>query len=225
MTLPNDLKPVKRRGRAWRIVARIGKCLLITWGVLCFLFIAGYFILPYVIIASLVPPADGRRPPPVRPVPALKTAQSWCRGDLRRKLENSTIPIHNGDSVAYLMMPYEIVVEESFDFDPYFVFFGYIQWTNPDFSDSILLKDLVLPVWRSDFFVVNRFDQAEADHYRESWYDPKLYEIQCMNIGAQYPLPPDTEHKEMRAALPFSSYERLNLVEKLNPPSPVPDES
>ena len=225
MTLPNDLKPVKRRIRAWRIVARIGKCLLITWGVLCFLFIIGFYAVPMIILASLVPPADGRRPPPVRPVPALKTAQNWCRGDLRRKLENSTIPLHVGDAVEYLMMPYEIVVEESFDFDPYFVFFGYIQWNNPDFSDSILLKDLVLPVWRSDFFVVNRFDQAEADHYRESWYDPKLYEIQCMNIGAQYPLPPDTEHKEMRAALPFSSYERLNLVEKLNPPSPVPDES
>ena len=135
MTLPKDLKSVKRRGRAWRIVARIGKCLLITWVVLCFLFIAGYIILPYVIIASLVPPADGRRPPPVRPVPALKTAQNWCRGDLTRKLENSTIPLHVGDSVEYLMMPYEIVVEESFDFDPYFVFYGYIQWNNPDPED------------------------------------------------------------------------------------------
>ena len=217
MKLPKDLTPVKRRIRAWRIAARIGKCLLILWCILCFLFIAGYYGL-WVFVLSMHWPADGRRPPPVRPVPALKTARSWCAGDIRRKLENSTIPLHINDSVEYLMMPYEIVFEEAHDFNPYFVFSGHIQWRNPDFSDSLLLKDLVLPVWRSDFFVVNRFNQDEADHYRESWYAPKLYDIQCMNIGEQYPLPRNVEHKESRAVLdltgdrtvPLSAYERLN---------------
>jgi len=45
-----------------------------------------------------------------------------------------------------------------------------------------------------------------------------------MNIGEQYPLPAQAEHKEMQAALPYSSYERLNLADKLNQISPPPDE-
>lgn len=209
MKLPKDLTPVKRRIRAWRIVFRIGKCLLILWIVLCFLFIAGYYGLWFFVL-SMHWPADGRRPTPVRPVPALKTARSWCSGSLRRKLENSTIPLHIGDSVEYIMMPYEIVYDEVHDFNPYFVFSGHIQWRNPDFSDSILLKDYEFPVWRSDFFVVNRFNPAEADRYKEWWYDPQLYDIQCMNIGEQYPLPREVEHKATRAVLSLSAYERLN---------------
>lgn len=208
MTLPKDLKPVKRRIRICRIICRIAKYLFILWGVLCGLFIIGHIAL-LVFLASLHWPADGRMPPRVRPIPALKSARSWFVGDLRRKLENSTIPLQIGDSVEHIMMPYEIEFEEAYDFNPYYVFYGHVQWKNPDFSDSILLKDIEFPVWRSDFFVVNRFNPDEADHYKEWWYDPRLYDIQCMNIGEQYPLPSRGESQGADSRPAPIVYERL----------------
>ena len=42
MSLPRDLKSVKKRIRAYRIVERIVKIAFITFSVLCFLFLFGF---------------------------------------------------------------------------------------------------------------------------------------------------------------------------------------
>lgn len=128
--LPKNLKPVKKRIRACRIVARIAKYALITWTVLCFLCIVGYFCLWMLVLASF-PSHDGINPlPPAKP--SLRYARADCIRDVSFAIRTQRFEASQGDYTCfYSYSDIMVTIEQEYDYNPFYVFYGRIRMSNP----------------------------------------------------------------------------------------------
>jgi len=101
MTLPKDLKAVKKRIRAERIFIRILMCAVITLSVLGMLAIVGYFAAVVAVLSMM--PSQGRSPlPPVKP--KLKYARMDCLNDIRYFMSYERFEICKDGNTFFLQL-------------------------------------------------------------------------------------------------------------------------
>lgn len=186
--LPNDLKSVKKRIRAWRVFARIAKCALITWTVLCFLCIIGYFGLSLFVLTSF-PSQDGINPlPPARP--SLRYARAVCIRDVSSAMKTSIFEASREDYTCfYSYSDIRVTIEQEYDYNPVYVFYGRVQMSKPVVPPSFPFQDAAIPVRQTDFFFVNRFNPYQAEQYRGKG-SPEHYDWIHLMTGFDSPVPP-----------------------------------
>lgn len=194
--LPNDIKSVKKRLRAWHVFVRVIRCAIITTTILCFLCFIGFIVLSVLAVGSLPSHwGDGRNPLPPA-APQLKFARMDCIHDvreiIRRRVIFSERRGNNTYDYTYRYSDIEVAIVQEYDFCPYYAFYGRVRLTKPDLPPDHPLKDAVFPVRQTDFFLVNRFNPAEAKHYRGNYYFPEHYDLKHAKFGFD---PPQTESK------------------------------
>ena len=91
--LPNDLKNVKNRIRAWRLFSRIARTVFMTATIFCVLCVIGSIVLFMLAVSALPDHWHGRKPLPSA-VPGLRNARTDCIRDVsslmrRRRFGNS----------------------------------------------------------------------------------------------------------------------------------------
>ena len=200
--LPNDLKTVKKRIRAWRTFARIVRTAFITLAVSCFLIGIGYAV-QFVGAVSALPDrwGDGGGPPLPPSMPCLKNAQTDCIHDIGLRMCGKSFSVHrSGDSTKYIQYIYQdcdVTILQEYDYNPYYVFYGLVQLSNPCIfgttdQESNVQNDPDIPSsWETDFFLVNRFNPSEAMHLRgrDNMYFPEHYDRLHLNFGFYHPQP------------------------------------
>ena len=197
--LPKDLKSVKKRIRAWRIVARIVMTAIITLTVSCFLIVVFLFV----ALVSVLPSrwGDGGRPPLPPATPCLKNARLDCINDIATRMINKSFSVRRpGDPlhpVSYHYQDCEVTILQEYDYNPYYVFCGRVRLSDVYIfgttAQEFAPRDNtgIPPSWETDFFLVNRFNPSEANHYRgrDNMYFPEHYDRLHMNFGYEHPLP------------------------------------
>ena len=203
--LPDNLNTVKKRLRAWYVFVRVLRCAIITTTILCFLCFIGFIVLFVLAVGSLPSHwGDGRNPlPPAKP--KLEFARMDCIHDVRKIIRRRGFSKRLGDTeydYSYRYSDIEVTIVQEYDFCPYYAFFGRVRLAKPDLPPDHPLTDAVFPVRQTDFFLVNRFNPAEAKHYRGNYYFPEHYDLKHAKFGFD---PPQTEQKVKPSASALSS--------------------
>ena len=198
---PKDLKSVKKRIRARRIFVRIARTAFITLIVSCILIVIGYAIL-FVGAVFALPDrwGDGGGPPLPPATPCLKNARTDCIHDIAFRMYGKSFSVHRpGDSTKYIQYIYpdcDITILQEYDYNPYYVFYGRVQLSNPYIIGTTDQENTSIPAsipssWETDFFLVNRFNPSEALHLRgrDNMCFPEHYDRLHVNFGYEHPLP------------------------------------
>ena len=200
MTLPNDLKSVKKRIRACRAFLRVVRTAFITLAISCVLIVFGYAVL-FVCAVSALPDrwGDGGGPPLPPATPSLRNARTDCIRDVAFRIFNKSFSVHRPGEplrpVSYLYQDCDVTILQEYDYSPYYVFYGRVQLSNPCIStvqEITVQNDPDIPSsWETDFFLVNRFNPSEALHLRgkDNMYFPEHYDRLHVNYGYEHPLP------------------------------------
>ena len=184
---PKDLKTVKQRIRVWRIFERIVKCAIITFTVLCFLFIFGYFASWCYVVAAFGNMRGGRNPlPPAKP--KLRYARLNCVNDIKQMMRYERFevchrePPPRGDTTYfYSYHDIKVTILQEYDYKPYYVFYGRVQLSKPDDLPSPV-KDIIPLERETDFFLVNAFNPGAAKSHR-GYGSPDHYIWRHVNFG------------------------------------------
>ena len=198
MHLPKNLKSVKKRIRAWRVFLRVVRIAFIPLIVSCFLIVIGYAVL-FIGAVSALPDrwGDGGRPPLPPATPSIQNARTDCIRDVAFRIFNKSFSVHRpGDPrrpVSYLYQDCDVTILQEYDCNPYYVFYGRVQLSNPTTAqESTVQNDPDIPSsWETDFFLVNRFNPSEALRVRGkgNMYFPEHYDRIHWNFGYEHPLP------------------------------------
>ena len=202
MTLPNDLKSVKKRSRAWRAFLRIVRTAFITLAISCFLVGIGYAVL-FIGAVSALPDrwGDVGRPPLPPATPCMKNARTDCINDVAFRMCGKSFSVHRpGDPlhpVSYHYQDCDVMILQEYDCNPYYVFYGRVQLSTPYIYGTMaqeltVRNDLDIPSsWETDFFLVNRFNPSEALRLggKGNKYFPEHYDRLHLNFGFEHPQP------------------------------------
>ena len=202
MILPNKFKSVKRRIRAWRIFVRCVRTAFITLAISCVLIGIGYAVL-FIGAVSALPSrwGDGGGQPLPPATPSLRNARTDCIRDVAFWFFNKSFSVHRPGAplhpVSYHYQDCDVTILQEYDYNPYYVFYGRVQLSNPYIFGTNAQKltvrnDPDIPSsLETDFFLVNRFNPSEANHYRgrDNMYFPEHYDRLHMNFGYEHPLP------------------------------------
>ena len=128
--------------------------------------------------------------------PQLKFARMDCIHDVREIIPRRVFFSERRGNTTYdYMYRYS-------DFCLYYAFYGRVRLTKPDLPPDHPLNDAVFPVRQTDFFLVNRFNPAEAKHYRWNYYFAEHYDLKHAKFGFD---PPVTAPKVKAFALSSGS--------------------
>ena len=74
------------------------------------------------------------------------------------------------------------MIEQEYDYNPIYVFYGRIRMSNPYIPPSFPFPDTAIPVRQTDFFFVNRFNSYQAMQRRGKGF-PEHYDWIHLNFG------------------------------------------
>ena len=112
-----------------------------------------------------------------------------CIRDIAAAMRTKSFEASRGDYTCfYSYSDIIITIEQEYDFNPIYVFYGRVQMSNPVVPPSFPFQDDIFPVQQTDFFIVNRFNHGTAEIYRGKGYHPEHYDRIHLNFGLDRPL-------------------------------------